>query len=185
MPTFNIKQVIVVTLLSMIFIWVLRLGSAGDDGASVERNLAPLELAEVTQKASWEAKDLRERLLVFVPAKKRPSAAEQQAAARAAQLAAQQAAAAAPPPIDKTVKPMFSQLDDDHQVGLIAIIDSDANTYAVLQKINFASKQNQNIKLGQAESFEGWTVSIESQTRVVLHKSERKIYLNLFKPGNI
>lgn len=185
MPTFNIKQAIVVTLLSMIFIWVLRLGSGEGDGANVERELAPLELAAVASKTPWEAKNLRERLLVFVPEKKRPGAAEKEAAARAAQLAAQQQAAVAPPPIDKTIKPMFSKFDEDHQVGLIAIIDNDAAIYAVLQKINFATKQNQNIKLGQAESFEGWTVTIESQTRVVLHKSERKIYLNLFKPGNI
>lgn len=180
-------QIAVMTLLSMVIIFLLRTGGDGDSGYSVVRELPPLVWAEQKETVNWNPKPLRERLLVFVPEKKGPTLAEQQAAQRAAELARKAAIieAAKPPPVDKTIKPMFSQLDDDHQVGLMAVIESDAVRTVVLQRINFASKENQNIKLQDAGTFDGWTVTVESQTRVVLNKSERKIYLNLFKPGNI
>ena len=79
---------------------------------------------------------------------------------------------------------MFSLLDSDHQVGLIAIIQESDEKFAILQKINFATSLTENVKVKDANEFSGFTLSISSQTQIQLNNSDKEIVLNLFKPRN-
>ena len=178
MALVNLKQVALMALLGMFFIWILRLDSGANNSDGKTRELAAIDLPVVANKDGWQGDKLRERLTVFAPPNKPPPKAEKVVATTPKPTVPK------PKPIDKTLKPMFSQLDEDHQVGLLAIVQDNDGKFAILQKINFASKETENIKVKDTALFSGFNLGINSQTQVVLKNANREILLNLFNPRN-
>lgn len=180
MKIFNITQVVSTLLLGLIVIWFVR----DEQGDNMESNnsgkIEALDLPEFSQPFTWKNDNLRSRMLAFVPSKEIV-----EADVRAKEDIKKALEPVSPPePVDKTLKPMYSMLDVEHQVGLLAIIQQDNHKYAILQKINFASQISTKAKIRENETFEGLTLSIRSQTQVVLKNTEREIQLNLFKSRN-
>lgn len=180
MPTIKLKQFFYVTLIFCFFIWLIRLGDGNEPNAPDAKGLAPLTLPNIKNQQIWDPQALNERLVVFTPAIK-----TQVDTAKNNEKSVQQAKPVQKPkPIDKTIKPMFSLLDENHQVGLLAIIQDSHQKYAILQKINFQSKATENVKVAENSEFNGLKVSINSQTQVNLSNQDKNIFLNLFKPRN-
>ncbi|BDX07687.1 hypothetical protein [Planctobacterium marinum] len=181
----NYKQMALATLIGLLLVFLIHENGAEIPSESQSALPEALALQPIEIRESWSAEQLSERLLAIAP--KPPSqdeiAKQQAEAAKQAALAAE--AAKAPPPVDKTLKPMFSRLDDEHQIGLLAIVQENQNKFAVLQVINFASRKANTLKLAAGEQYKHLTLSITSQTQVALSDTQgNNIILNLFKPRN-
>lgn len=175
---FNHKQVVVTTALGCLIIWFLRLDLGNDENQSKSRTLEALVLPKVGQSVAWQPDKLAERLVAFLPRKETVKVDKTPAPSAVV------ASVPTPKPIDKTLKPRFSMLDDNHQVGLLAIIEEKEVRFAILQKINFVDSQTNNIKVKNNTEFSGFTLTINSQTEILLSNPNRQIALNLFKPRN-
>lgn len=175
---FNHKQIIISTAFGCLIIWFFRLDLGDDRNERQARSLESIILPTIQQNVKWTSDDLEKRLTVFVPRKQTVEIVKAQNVVKAVQT---KPAAKA---VDKTLKPMFSLLDEEHQVGLLAIIQQNEEKFAVLQKINFVSRQSDNIKVKNNTVFSGFTLSIHSQTEIHLSNSNKEIVLNLFKPRN-
>lgn len=178
----NYKQLAIATLIGLLLVFLIHENGAEIPSQSQSALPEALALKPIQIRESWSAEQLSARLLVIAPKPPtRDEIAQQQA--EAARQAAQ--AVKAPPIIDKTLKPMFSQLDDEHQIGLLAIVQENQNKFAVLQVINFASREANTLKLPVGEQYKHLTLSITSQTQVTLSDAQgNNIILNLFKPRN-
>lgn len=181
----NYKQMAVATLIGLLLVSLIRESSSEATSQSGSALPDELVLQPVQVRAPWPAEQLSARLLAIAP--KPPGqdeiAKQQAEAARQAELAAE--AAKGPPVVDRTLKPMFSQLDNEHQVGLFAIVQESQNKFAVLQVINFASGEANTVKLAVGEQYKNLTLRITSQTQVALSDAQgNNIILNLFKPRN-
>lgn len=185
MITINTKQLSICTLLGCFLIWLFRLDFAGDNGASRVTGLAPLQLPEIVVVPTWEPSFLEKRLIAFMP-RKIPEVTDSNATESLHAEVSKKVSVPKPPsePVVKTINPMFSQLDDNHQVGLLAIVQENDNRFAILQRVNFASSEVENIKVKDNSTFYGLTLAINSQTQIVLRNADREILLHLFKPRN-
>ncbi|MBE1302110.1 MAG: hypothetical protein GJ680_19660 [Alteromonadaceae bacterium] len=169
------------TIITLILIFITRSNLQVDDTFSKVQDITNVELPELKIRPSWPSQELEKRLLVFV---NRPEKVKEVDVAEKASTADGKAVISEVKAVDKTVKPMFSVLDDDHQVGLLAIMQKNNEKYAVLQKIHFASRSSENTRVKDKQAYAGAKVSIENQSTVVLDFPDRKIKLHLFKPRN-
>lgn len=169
------------TLLGLLLVMFMRVDKRDDLGEVESRTINPITLPSLSQNSNWNAGELINSLLVIMPKPKTPSAEE-----LARQKAELESQVAVKPEVvvDKTVKPMFSLLDDDHQIGLLAVVQENQQKFAVLQVINFESKESKTVKLLESNTFQNLTLRINSQTQVELNRSDKNIILNLFKPRN-
>lgn len=178
----NYKQLAITTLIGLLLVFSIHESGTEMSSESQSALPEPLALQPIEVRKSWSAEQLSARLLAIAP--KPPSqdeiAKQQAEAAKQAALAAKES-----PPVDKTLKPMFSQLDNEHQIGLLAIVQENQNKFAVLQVINFATSKTKTLKLATGEQYKHFTLNITSQTQVALSDTQGKnIILNLFKPRN-
>lgn len=178
MVKFNHKQVVITAALGCLTIWLFRLDLNNDRNDIQSRNLESIVLPTIEQNAAWQSDDLEKRLVVFFPRKKTPDVIKVETPTIVVPVKP------TPKPVDKTLRPMFSLLDKDHQVGLVAIIQESDDKFAILKKINFVSRETENIKVKEATEFSGFTLLINSQTQIQLNNQNKEIVLNLFKPRN-
>ncbi|WP_088331535.1 hypothetical protein [Lacimicrobium sp. SS2-24] len=82
--------------------------------------------------------------------------------------------------VDKTLKPRFQQIDDNYQVGLTGLFD-DSRPFAVLERINFVSKQSEYVRLNIGERIGKYELLSITETSATLVSENDRITLRLFK----
>lgn len=85
--------------------------------------------------------------------------------------------------VDKTLKSNFAAFDESHQIGLVGIFKQEV-AFAVLQVINYETKQVENKKLREAEVLMGYEVISIEENSVKLNNGQRELNLVLFKQLN-
>lgn len=81
--------------------------------------------------------------------------------------------------IDKTLRPNFQTLDDEHQVGLVAVFGGES-PFAVLQLINFETSRSKFEKVVVGESIGAFKLDFVSELSASFSSSESTMLLSLF-----
>ncbi len=92
---------------------------------------------------------------------------------------AQDAASAAEPAVDKTLRPNFQTFDDDHQIGLVAVVLA-TERFAVVELQNFESKQSEFKKIQENAALFDFQLKKLTKTTALFAKGNREIKLVLF-----
>lgn len=81
--------------------------------------------------------------------------------------------------IDKTLKSNFQNFDEQHQIGLVGVFFED-DTYAVLQKVNFETKESTYRKLALLDHIGPYQLVELTAKRARFRSPDRTLTLNLY-----
>lgn len=181
MANLKLRQIMFSALIFVLIIWILREDEDLTAKDTETRELPPFEYPVASGSKAWNGNQLHERMLVMFP---KPSV-EVSEPESDVPVQEEQVQIVPEPVVDKTLKPMFSQLDEEHQVGLLAIVQQEQQRFAILQKVNFATKQATSVKVLDGGGIGQFTLTINSQSQVQLVSEQNQILLNLFKARKI
>jgi hypothetical protein len=156
------------------------LGSLGGNSLDDEKSNDTL-VPSVPTYFQDDFSGLIESFQQFKPSKKTNKANGTAKGKTAEELAAE--AAAAKKKIDKTLRPNFAAFDEEHQVGLVGIFEEEG-IFAVLQVINYETKQIEYRQLRENDVLNGYKLVSVQENSVKLNNGKRELSLILFKRLN-
>jgi hypothetical protein len=177
MAWLSIRQFIIAALGLFIFL-LLKAGVAGilRDENSVNIQQIKYAVTGVPESiAKVDFGDLSSSFEQFKP----PSQTAQLSAEELAKKRAEEEAIKAAQ-IDKTLRPNFEALDDEHQIGVVGIFQEKKN-FAIVQIINFADKSVRYEKLYEKDKLEGYELIFLDKNSIKLRSERRELSLALFK----
>lgn len=162
------KTALLVWLLAFTHLWLTWAPLDTSEPASEEGNLPPLPELQQNDTKREDNTKVVQLFSAFAPIKETPSPI-------------QDSKPVEKPPvvIDKSLLPNFSPYDDDHQVGLSAIINADKQ-FAVVEIINYATKQSRFEEISEGDSLGKYRLALINKESITLEAENIKLVLELF-----
>jgi hypothetical protein len=172
---FDVKSITAGFLVCAVLAVVFTPGDGHDNSFESQRKVDPLPDFQPTQKTSQvDSSALLERYKKLVPQrdKKKSQEASRQAVRK-------------PPKkvIDKTIYPFFAQYDEQHQIGLAGTFIDD-KAFAVIQLINFETREATFHEVTEGASFGRFTLKTLTREEVVLVANGVEMTLTMFNKGS-